>query len=314
MDGVVPGTKKKKSVSYSKWGYIFIAPFFIVYGIFYLYPLFSTFYNSFFENYRIGLLQVGPNFVGWDNYRNLFSSNELLLAAKNTAIIWIMGFIPQIVFSLLLAVWFTDLRLRLRGTSVFRAIIYLPNLIMAAAFSMLFWTIFSDNGPVNQLIMQSGGEQVRFLSSIWGTRGLIALMAFLMWFGNTTIMVMAGILGIDSSIFETAEMDGASSTQIFWKVTLPVLKPILVYVMLTSMIGGIQMFDLPQVFTDGTGNPARTSLTLVMYLNRQLYSRNFGVAGAISGVMFIGTAIISIIVYRSLTAESRALKKIGKRG
>lgn len=313
MEAAISKKKKKgKSISYAKWGYVFILPFFLVYGIFSLYPLFSTFYNSLFENYRVGLLQVGPNFVGLDNFRALFSSNELLLAARNTLIIWITGFIPQIVFSLLLAVWFTDLRLRLKATSLFKTIIYMPNLIMAAAFAMLFWTIFSDNGPVNQIIISMGGEQTRFLSSIWGTRGLIALMNFLMWFGNTTIMLMAGVLGIDTSLFEAAEIDGASSNKIFWKITIPLLKPILVYVIITSLIGGIQMFDLPQVFTNGTGNPARTSLTLIMFLNRHLYSKNYGAAGAISVVLFFATAVLSIIVYRALTAESREMKKIGK--
>ena len=109
-----------------------------------------------------------------------------------------------------------------------------------------------------------------------------------------------------------AEIDGASSPQIFWKITIPLLKPILVYVIITSLIGGIQMFDLPQVFTNGTGNPARTSLTLIMFLNRHLYSKNYGAAGAISVVLFIATAILSIIVYRALTAESREMKKIQK--
>ena len=95
--------KKSKCVSYAKWGYIFLIPFFLVYIIFQLIPLLSTFYNSFFENYRVGLMQVGPTFVGFKNYKEILFNSELPMYLKNTFIIWMMGFIPQMFFSLLLA-------------------------------------------------------------------------------------------------------------------------------------------------------------------------------------------------------------------
>ena len=144
--------KKSKCVSYAKWGYIFLIPFFLVYIIFQLIPLLSTFYNSFFENYRVGLMQVGPTFVGFKNYKEILFNSELPMYLKNTFIIWMMGFIPQMFFSLLLASWFTDLRLRLKCSGFFKTVIYMPNLIMASAFSMLFYTIFSDVGPINNLL------------------------------------------------------------------------------------------------------------------------------------------------------------------
>src|SRR5690554_1246138 len=100
---------RRKTVSYAKWGYIFLIPFFLVYIVFSLIPLVSTFYYSFFEYYRSGLTQVGPNFVGLANFKAIFES-DLLKYMANTGIIWIIGFIPQIAVSLLLAVWFTDSR------------------------------------------------------------------------------------------------------------------------------------------------------------------------------------------------------------
>ena len=130
----------KKAVSYNKWGYIFLMPFLLVYVIFQLIPLASTIYNSFFENYRSGLTQVGPNFVGLANYAKLLSGGELLVYFKNTMIMWVMGFVPQIIVSLLLGAWFSDPQLRLKCTGFFKTVIYLPNLIMAAAFAMLFFT------------------------------------------------------------------------------------------------------------------------------------------------------------------------------
>jgi len=297
---------KKNSISYAKWGYIFISPFFAGFIIFSLVPLFSTFYNSFFESYKVGLEQIGPTFVGFENYKNILMNGDLLKYFYNTFLIWIMGFVPQIVFSLLLAALFTNLRLKLKAAGFFKRVIYMPNLIMAAAFSMLFFALFSDSGPINSILMSLGMDTpYRFLANTGSTRGLIALMNFLVWFGNTTIILMAGIMGIDVSLFESAQIDGGKSWQIFRRVTLPLLKPIVIYVMITSMIGGIQMFDVPQILTNGNGNPDRTSMTLMMYLNKHLFSKNYGLAGAVSVILFIITAILSVFVFRILTERKK---------
>lgn len=247
-----------------------------------------------------GLAQVGPNFVGFENYKQLFTGGDVWVYLKNTLVLWIMCFIPQIFLSLLLGAWFSDVRMNLKGSRFFKTVIYLPNLIMASAFSMLFFTLFSDGGPINSLLMQIGfiSEPYKFLSHTGSARGLIALMNCLMWFGNTTILLMAGMMGIDTSLFEAAEVDGATSTQVFFKITLPLLRPILVYVVITSLIGGVQLFDVPQILTNGTGNPMRSTMTLIMYLNKHLYSKNYGMAGALSVVLFIFTAILSLIVFK----------------
>ncbi|MBQ8306619.1 MAG: sugar ABC transporter permease [Blautia sp.] len=291
---------KGKVVRYNKWGYIFLIPFIVVYVVFQLIPLVSTIYNSFFENYRSGLTQVGPNFVGLANYAALFSGGKIWIYLKNTMIMWIMGFIPQIVISLLLGAWFSDPSLRLKGQRFFKTVIYLPNLIMASAFAMLFFTLFADTGPINSILMNLGilSSPFKFMSNVWSVRSLVAFMNLLMWFGNTTILLMAGMMGIDTSLFEAAQVDGATSTQIFWRITLPLLRPILLYVMITSLIGGLQMFDVPQILTNGTGQPAETSMTLIMFLNKHLFSKNFGMGGALSVFLFIVTGILSLIVFR----------------
>lgn len=292
--------RRGKVVSYNKWGYIFLIPFISVYLIFQFIPLASTIYNSFFENYRSGLTQIGPNFVGFENYKTIVVNGDLITYAENTLIMWIMGFVPQIIVSLLLAAWFSNPSLRLRGQRFFKTVIYLPNLIMASAFAMLFFTLFADGGPVNSILVQMGilNQPYRFMSNVWSARTLVAFMNFLMWFGNTTILLMAGMMGIDTSLFEAAEVDGATSTQAFFKITLPLLRPILVYVMITSLIGGLQMFDVPQILTNATGDSMRSTMTLIMYLNKHLYSKNYGLGGALSVVMFIVTAVLSMIVYK----------------
>lgn len=303
--------RRKKRISYAKWGYLFILPFFVAYAIFSLYPQLLTIYNSFFENYRDGLTQVGPNFVGFKNYVRLFTPDKngtisILKFAGNTLIMWIEGAVPQVGIALLLSVFFTSYRLKIRGQQFFKTVIYMPNLIMASAFSMLFFTLFSNVGPVNQLIVAFGwaDKAIPFFDKQVTVRGLVATMNFLMWFGNTTILLMAGIMGIDQNLFEAANIDGANSLQVFFKVTLPLLMPILIYTVITALIGGLQMFDVPQVLTNGAGTPNRTSTTLVMYLNNFLKtSKNYGMAGAVSVVMFIITGLLSLVVFRSLTKD-----------
>lgn len=307
--------KKHKLVSYAKWGYIFIAPFFIVYIIFQLIPLLSTFYYSFFENYRSGLTQVGPNFIGFGNYATLFTPDangqiDILAYFGNTLIMWVMGAVPQLLFSLILAVIFTSERLRIKGQRFFKTVMYMPNLIMAAAFAMLFFMLFSNIGPINQMIVAGGGTTFDFFANMWAARSIIAGINFLMWFGNTTILLMAGIMGIDQSLFEAASIDGATSWQVFWKITMPLLKPIMVYVAITSLIGGLQMFDVPQVIGTSMGSPNRSTMTMIMYLNNFLgTSKNLGMAGALSVIIFIITGVLSIIVYKTMATDTGKPKK-----
>lgn len=289
-----------KAVRYNKWGYIFLIPFIVVFVIFQLVPLVNTIYNSFFENYMSGLTQVGPRFVGLDNYKALFSSGDIWTYFKNTMVLWIMCFIPQIFLSLLLGAWFSDVRLKLKGSRFFKTVIYLPNLIMASAFALLFFTMFSTNGPINSILMSLGWikDPIDFMGSVVGTRSLIGFMNFLMWFGNTTIMLMAAVMGISMDIFEASDLDGCNSIQRFYYITLPLIRPILAYTLITSIIGGLQMFDVPQILTNGQGNPDRTSMTLIMFLNSHLKSKNYGMAGALSVYLFIISGILCFIVYR----------------
>ena len=300
--------RRGKVEKHNKWGYIFLIPFVVVYVIFQLIPLISTIYNSFYENYRSGLIQVGPNFVGLDNYKELFAGGYFWLYLRNTLIMWVLGFVPQIIVSLILGAWFSDMRLNLKCSRFFKTVIYLPNLIMASAFSMLFFALFADTGPVNAMLQNVGviSEAYSFLSHKWSARGLVAFMNFLMWFGNTTILLMAGMMGIDPSLFEAAEVDGATSTQVFWQITMPLLRPIMVYVLVTSLIGGLQMFDVPQILTNGSGQPTQTTMTLIMYLNKHLFSKNYGMGGALSVVMFIITGILSLIVFKAFAQKKEA--------
>ncbi len=314
-------TPKKKGGGigkYKKWGYIFMIPFTVVFLVFQAWPLIQTFYYSVFEYFRSGLDYIGPNFVGLDNFASIFDFSKVNIfgLTYNTLVMWAIGFIPQIIISLLFAYWFTNVRLRLKCLGLFKTIIYMPNLIMASAFAMLIFSIFSDIGPVNDIIkIFNNGEPFRFLDYTYSTMGLVGLMNFMMWFGNTTILLMAAMMGINESVIEAAEIDGANSGQIFWKITLPLIRPILVYVLITSLIGGLQMYDVPQILTNGTGGPNFTTRTLIMYLSSNISGNpNYGLAGAISVVIFIICAALSLIVYYGFAADktSREANKAAK--
>jgi len=298
--------KKRKSVSYSKWGYVFVAPFFISYIVWSLVPQLLTFIYSFFKIYTEGRKVYGPKFVGIQNYIDLFSLKtadgipNVLQYTANTMIMWFIGVVPQFLIALLLAVWFTNYRLNIKGQGFFKTVMYMPNLIMASAFAMLIWTLFSTVGPINGLLQKFGwiNAQFDFFGTPLSARCMVAGINFLMWFGNTTIVLMAGIMGIDGSLFEAAMIDGASGTKVFFKVTLPLLMPIITYAVITSLIGGINMYDVPYILTNRSGGPNVTTMTLIMAVQRKLNpSKSYGDAGALSVLIFIFSAAISFTVY-----------------
>lgn len=331
---------QKKHINYDKWGYIFLIPFFVGFLLFQFYPLFQTLRFSFFNYFedQETFKTVGPTWCGWDNFSYLFGHattrhfyfftldlgkvkiNDLLYYTINTILIWVEGFIPQIAVSLFLAVLFTDFRLNMKFQRFWKTVIYMPNLIMAAAIGMLFQIIFARSGPIINTLVDWGWLNEPFdigNSSSW-THIVIAFLNFLMWFGNTTLLLMSGVMGIDESIYESAMLDGASSGVVFRKITMPLLKPIFVYVLITSMIGGIQLFDIAQIFTQTTGGSQASSYTLMMYLYSLISSKqNYGQAGALSFLMFIVTAALSMTVYQTthprVNVEKEQAKSYRKR-
>ena len=303
---------KRKSISYAKWGYIFLIPFFVVYVIFSLVPLVQTFYYSFID-YTVSQGQaqsvrqatdvasnvIDNGFCGLANYKEVIVGDTpiFLSSLKNTMILWIIGFIPQIAVSLLLAVWFTDIRLKLKATGFFKTVIYLPNVIMASAFSLLFYNIFTRSGPFDSLF------NMQILETASGSRVVVGLINFIMWYGNTTILLMASIMVIDTSLYESAQIDGANPTQTFWSITIPLIKPIFAYVVVTSMIGGLQMYDVPYLVGGTGGGPKTVLLTLVFQIQKGKNS-NVSLVAALSVLIFIVSAILGFITLKIMKDDS----------
>ena len=278
----------------------------------YLYSTSINIYDSFLIIPDIvGTLETEVSFAGLKNYKMLFSRNirgdiEILRCLGNTIIIWLIGVIPQMSFGLLIALIFTSSKLRLKGTGFFKTVFYMPNLIMAAAFASLILALFGTIGPFHTLFVEKGwiAQTFDFISDKTWARILIAFMNFLMWFGNTTILLMAGIQGIDESVFESQNRR-CQFIHVLWDITLPLLKPIAVYVFITSMIGGLQMFDVAEVLTGKAKN--NSTRTIVMLINDYLKVGNYGHAGAVSVVLFIITAILSLIIFRSINRKGESM-------
>ena len=316
--------KKKKKISYGKYGYFFIAPFFITYLLFQLWPLINTFYYSTLSYYK----RNGREFVDFAGIQNFL--NVLGLAAgerpyafsylKNTLIMWGFNFVPQILVSLLLAVWLTDQKVKVKGTGAVKVIVYLPSIITAASVSVLFKALFSQYGPITQTLKDWGviAKNFDFMSSVAGSRGLISGILWWMWFGNTTLLLISGVLGIDPGLFEAADIDGATGFEKFRYITLPLLKPIMLYTLVTSAIGGLQMYDIPALFnvpeTGLVGLPDDKTTTMAMYIMR-LYNSNVGKAAAVSVILFAVTLIVSLILFASMSdKDERRMKKARKAG
>jgi multiple sugar transport system permease protein len=280
------------------YGYMFIAPFVIGFLVFGLYPIYNTFSLS-FTDYT--LMSRSGDFVGWKNFERLFADDFFVTAVKNTWLIWMLNFIPQIGVALLLSVWFTNSRLNLKGVGIWRALFFLPNLLMPAVVASLFFALFAYYGPVNQLMVRSGllPEAMHFLEDATTARGLVVFIQWWTWFGQTVIIVMAGMTSIPLPLYEAAMVDGATSTQMFWRITIPLLRPILIYIFVTSLVGGMQMFDIPFLLTDGRGGPTRAILTnnILMYMKFGSSKGHIGAAASVGILIFLMTSICALGIF-----------------
>ena len=322
--------RRIKSISYAKYGYIFILPFFLVYFFFQLWPLINTFIVSFHGNGK-----SVEAWVGLQNYKDiLFGGSRKVRVIhesffnclKNTVILWVGNFIPQLALSLSLAVWFTEAQLKIPGKGFFKIVMYLPNIITAASVAVLFLQLCGQSetnpGSINFLFYKMGivhrdassglYDTVPFVEGVWQSRIIVMFIQTWMWFGNTMIMLMSGIQGINPSLFEAASIDGASSGQVFRKITLPLLTPIMAYTLITSMIGGLQMFDIPFLYrkTQTVNENLKTLAVMIFqYFHAQADQNKMGYAGATSVLLFFITLGLGLLAFYLTRDKDEIAKK-----
>jgi len=303
----------KKLVSYSKYGYIFAIPFVLTFLIFTLYPIIYTFTIGFTDLRGAGATELHFMFDDpFKNFRDVLTSDTFQKALTNTVRIWVVNFIPQIAFALLFTAWFTDRRTKLKGQGIFKILFYLPNIITSATVAILFLALFGyPKGPANDVIQSLGMEKINFTANATTVRGIVAFIQFWMWYGYTMVNLIAGVIGINPEIFEAAELDGANKTQTFFLVTIPCIRSILVYVLVTSLIGGLNMFDIPEMFIGKNCNNA--ALTTNMYIRNQAFLGNYlyARAAAASVIMFlIILALCLLLLYFMRDRDEAKLAKI----
>ena len=293
--------QKKKSISYAKYGYLFSLPFVIAYLVFHLYPTVYTAILGFTDCKGLG--NTNWHFLKddiWKNFRTILNNATFKTSLKNTVVLWIMNFFPQITLALLLTAWFTSKRNTIKGQGFFKVVFYMPNIITAASVAILFNVLFGyPKGPVNDILVSLGlrSEAFFFTNSATASRWIIAFIQFWMWYGYTMIILISGVLGINPEIYEAAEIDGANDWQTFWQITIPNLRTILTYTLITSMIGGLNMYDMSKMFNNG--NPNNSTLTTSVFIYNQAFAGSYmyNRAAAASMIMFVIIAFFSIIVF-----------------
>ena len=301
---------KLKGVSYAKWGYIFSIPFIVIFLIFSLYPTIYTTILGFTD--CVGLNNTSWKFLDepFKNFETILKNQSFITSLKNTVIIWVMNFIPQITMALLLAAIFTSHRNEIRGKGFFKVVFYMPNIITAASVAILFNALFSyPIGPVNDIIVSVGEflhkinlidepyKEYNFFVDKVAAKIIVAFIQFLTWYGNTMIVLISGILGISPDIYEAAEIDGANGWQTFFKITVPNLKTVLLYTLITSLVGGLNMYDIPKLFLEG--GPDNSTLTTSVFIYNQAFSGSylFNRASAASMILFVLIGILSAVLF-----------------
>lgn len=296
---------KRKKRDINKMGYLFVAPFVIVFCIFNIYPVVRTLYLS-FTNYQ-GFGEAA--FVGFTNYIRVLTDKFFWRDLWNTIRIWGLNIVLQLGLAFLLTIVFSDIKYKVRGLGIFRALYYLPNLIAATSVAFLFKTLLDwKYGTLNQILVGSGitPSPINWLGSTSVTPYVISVIGAWMWFGNSFIMLMAGVQGISKDYYEAAAIDGAGRWKVFTSITLPLLKPIMLYVGITSLIGGLQMFDIPFLMCGGTvGSPSGSTQTVVMYLYKFGFETNqVGFAAAIAYTLFAIILIVSAIQFKVMYSKN----------
>ncbi|MDR2477690.1 MAG: sugar ABC transporter permease [Treponema sp.] len=289
---------KKKSRLGDIIGLYFVLPFFVGLVFFKLIPIGYTFFLS-LTNWD-GFARR-KTVIGFANYVRLFRDVNFYKSLWNTFLIWFMNVWFRMALALLCGVFFAQTKLR--GRQIFKAVFYFPNLINTSSVVTLAYLLLDwQTGFVNKFLMRIHliSEPIYWLGVPVYTQSVVAFLIWWMWFGHSAILFTTGILNIPGEIIESAWVDGANAWQRFWKITMPMLRPTFTYVFITSLIGGLQNFDIPRVLDrHGLGSPDKSILTSVLQLyNLAFKTMQYGYASAYAFGLFIVIGLITAFTYR----------------
>jgi multiple sugar transport system permease protein len=331
------GNKERRHLSLEKGhvAYIMIAPFIIVFCIFSLYTVIYTLYIGFtnlnvlkptqvkfvgLENFERFFKNFLPKNLSWEAIKESFDYQKFSVQKKsivNTWKIWLVNYIHQLGIAMLLSVWFSSSFLKIKLIGFWRSLLYMPNLLMPATVGVIFFKLFQDKmAPANQFLVGVLGvwdEGYEFLMNETFSQMLISFIQWWMWYGNTIVILVAGMSSISVSLYESAMIDGAGGMKMFRYITLPSLRPILVYTLVTSLVGGMQMFDIPYLIS-AEGNPKNSITTIFCLMQRQFQIANAaGSAAAIGIILLMMTTLCSMLIFFLLRDKDAGMERKASR-
>ncbi|MGP3955359.1 carbohydrate ABC transporter permease [Nonomuraea sp. 3N208] len=289
--------------------YLSISPFFLLFAVFMLVPVLFSLYLAFHKWNGLGEME----FVGPRNFALLMQDNMFWLALKNTFLIWFMSTIPMLFLALVVA---NMLNSAVRFTGFYRIAYFVPNVTSVVAVTIFFGSVFGTNfGLINAILQWLSASPVPWLVNEWTIKIVIAAIMCWQWTGYNAIIYLAGLQAIPSELYEAARIDGAGPVQLFFRITIPMLRPIILFTVVVSTINGMQTFTEPQVLfginsanNASSGGPGGAGLTAILYFYREAFNNNdYGYGAAIAWAVFVVILLFTAINWRIVQRRERGL-------
>ncbi|GAF11284.1 N-acetyl-D-glucosamine ABC transport system, permease protein 1 [Bacillus sp. JCM 19046] len=288
----------KKSVWQEMWKkrtlYLFISPFFILFAVFGIFPIVYSLYLSFHSWTGLGEM----TFVGLSQFQYLLGDSGFWQAVGNTFAIWFLSSIPMLFFALVIA-FLLNLP-SLKGRSAYQTMFFVTNVTSIVAVAIIFETIFSNQyGLMNYLFSLIGIAPLEWMNSSFLIKVVIVSMVVWRFVGYNAIIYLAGLQSIPKTLYEAAIIDGATRAQIFFRITVPLLRPIILFTVIMTTIGSMQIFTEPQILLGNSGGVGGSGMTMTLYMyNEGFLNSQFGYASAVSWAMFVIIAVFSLINWK----------------
>ncbi|WP_201024176.1 carbohydrate ABC transporter permease [Paenibacillus sp. 32O-W] len=275
-----------------------ISPFYLLFLVFGLFPILFSIYLSFHAWDGLGEMK----YVGLRNFRNLLANDpDFWKSVGNTFVIWFLSTLPQLFLALVIAFLLNAAFMKFKD--FFRAVFFLPNITSIVAVAIIFGSFFGTQfGLINSLFQALGLERIDWINDTFWVKVAISLMVIWRWTGYNAIIYLAGLQAVPGDLYEAATIDGASRTQQFFRITLPLLRPIILFTVILSTIGGMQLFTEPMILVGNTGGATKGGLTLVLYLYSQAFGNQlFGYASAIAWMLFLIIGVFSFLNWKFIS-------------
>lgn len=294
--------------------YLYISPFFILFGLVGLFPLLYTAWVSLHDWNLIG---GQGDFIGVENYVTVLGQPYFWSSLRNTFSIFLLSSVPQVILAIGIAAF---LDYNLRAKTLWRMGVLLPYVVAPVAVALIFSNLFGDRfGLINDLLGTLGIEPIRWHVDIVPSHLAIATMVNFRWTGYNALIFLAAMQAVPRDYYEAAIIDGANRLRTFWSITIPLLRPVIIFIIITSTIGGLQIFDEPRLFDQaGQGGANRQWQTLTLYIYELGWGqRNFGRASAVAWLLFLiilVIAVLNFVITRRIAGSSeRRIRAKGTR-